>query len=89
MVLKEESKSGAAKGLIAEAVFPLKGISLESSEEIFHTNVNLRVGLRRLLVTCGAFARYFFVAFSWLFRGPLLSRKTVFGPFSWLFCGFP
>ena len=30
----------------------------------------------------------FFVAFSWLFRGPLLSRKTVFGPFSLLFRGF-
>ena len=26
--------------------------------------------------------------FSWLFRGPLLSRKTVFGPFSLLFRGF-
>ena len=25
--------------------------------------------------------------FSWLFRGPLLSRNTVFGPFSWLFRG--
>ena len=25
--------------------------------------------------------------FSWLFRGPLLSRKTVFGPFSLLFRG--
>ena len=24
----------------------------------------------------------------WLFCGPLLSRKTVFGPFSWLFRGF-
>ena len=32
--------------------------------------------------------RYFFVAFSWFFRGPLLSRKTVFGPFSLLFRGF-
>ena len=32
--------------------------------------------------------RGFFVAFPWLFRGPLLSRKTVFGPFSWLFRGF-
>ena len=30
----------------------------------------------------------FFVVFSWLFRGPLLSRKTVFGPFSLLFRGF-
>ena len=28
------------------------------------------------------------MAFPWLFRGPLLSRKTVFGPFSWLFRGF-
>ena len=43
---------------------------------------------RRLFVTCGVFARYFFAAFSWLFCGPLLSRKTVFGPFSWLFRGF-
>ena len=30
--------------------------------------------------------RGFSVVFPWLFRGPLLSRKTVFGPFSWLFC---
>ena len=47
--------------------------------------------IRRLFVTCGVFTRYFFVAFrgfSWLFRGPLLSRKTVFGPFSLLFRGF-
>ena len=36
----------------------------------------------------------FFVAFPWLCRGPLLSRKAVFGPFrgffvvfSWLFRG--
>ena len=28
------------------------------------------------------------MVFSWLFRGPLLSRKTVFGPFSLLFRGF-
>ena len=27
--------------------------------------------------------RGFFVVFPWLFRGPLLSRKTVSGPFSW------
>ena len=50
-----------------------------------------RTGIRRLFVTCGVFTRYFFVAFSWffswLFRGPLLSRNTVFGPFSWLFRG--
>ena len=26
--------------------------------------------------------RGFFVVFSWLFRGPLLSRKTVFGPYN-------
>ena len=31
---------------------------------------------------------FLLVTFSWLFRGPLLSRKTVFGPFSWLFRGF-
>ena len=29
-----------------------------------------------------------FRGFSWLFRGPLLSRKTMFGPFSLLFRGF-
>ena len=34
------------------------------------------------------FTRYFFVAFPWLFCGPLLSRETVFGPFSSLFRGF-
>ena len=39
---------------------------------------------RRLFVTCGVLL----VTFSWLFRGPLLSRKTVFGPFSLLFRGF-
>ena len=32
--------------------------------------------------------RGFSVAFPWLFRGPLRSRKTVFGRFSWLFRGF-
>ena len=32
--------------------------------------------------------RGFSVVFSRLFRGPLLSRKTVFGRFSWLFRGF-
>ena len=31
---------------------------------------------------------FLLVTFSWLFRGPLLSRKTVFGPFSLLFRGF-
>ena len=31
--------------------------------------------------------RGFSVAFPWLFRGPLLSRKTVFGCFSCLFRG--
>ena len=31
---------------------------------------------------------FLLVTFSWLFRGPLLSRKTVFGPFSWFFRGF-
>ena len=39
--------------------------------------------IRRFFVTCGVFTRYFFVTFSWLFRGPLLSRKRVFGAFSW------
>ena len=29
-----------------------------------------------------------FLLVTWLFRGPLLSRKTVFGPFSLLFRGF-
>ena len=27
-------------------------------------------------------------AFPWLFRGPLLSKKTVFGPFSYFFVVF-
>ena len=31
---------------------------------------------------------FLLVTFPWLFRGPLLSRKTVFGPFSLLFRGF-
>ena len=31
---------------------------------------------------------FLLVTFSWLFRGPLLSRKTVFGPFSLLSRGF-
>ena len=44
--------------------------------------------IRRLFVTCGVFTRYFFMVFSWLFRGPLLSRKTVFGPFSWFYVVF-
>ena len=43
---------------------------------------------RRLFVTCDVFTRYFFTAFPWLFRGPHLLRKTVFGRFSWLFRGF-
>ena len=43
---------------------------------------------RRLFVTCDVFVRYSFVAFPWLFRGPHLLRKTVFGRFSWLFRGF-
>ena len=33
------------------------------------------------------FCSLLFVVFPWLFRGPLLFRKTVFGPFSWLFRG--
>ena len=37
---------------------------------------------------CSLLFRGFFVAFPWLFRGPLLSRKTVFGPFLWFFRGF-
>ena len=31
---------------------------------------------------------FLLVTFLWLFRGPHLSRKTVFGPFSLLFRGF-
>ena len=31
---------------------------------------------------------FLLVTFSWLFRGPRLSRKTMFGPFSLLFRGF-
>ena len=41
-----------------------------------------------LLVTFSWFFRVFFVAFPWLFRGPHLLGKTVFGHFSWLFRGF-
>ena len=50
--------------------------------------------ITRLFVTCHLWRFYsllfrgFFVVFSWLFRGPVLSRKTVFGPFSLLFRGF-
>ena len=36
--------------------------------------------LRRLFVTCGVFTRYFFVAFPWLFRGPLLFRGFFVAP---------
>ena len=35
---------------------------------------SVRSSVRRLFVTCGVFARCFSVAFTWLFRGPLLSR---------------
>ena len=52
-----------------------------------HLSIYLQKTFRYLwrvysLLFCG-----FFVAFPWLFHGPLLSRKTVFGPFSWLFRG--
>ena len=55
--------------------------------------------VRRLFVTCGVFARYFFVAFSWLFRGFFVALfclekqclglfRGFFVVFSWLFRGF-
>ena len=42
----------------------------------------------RLFVTCDVFTRYFCVALPWLFRGPHLLGKIVFGRFPWLFRGF-
>ena len=55
--------------------------------------------IRRLFVTCGVFTRYFFVAFSWLFRGFFVALfclekqclglfRGFFVVFSWLFRGF-
>ena len=54
----------------------------------------LLLKIRRLFVTCDVFTRYFFVAFSCLFRGPHLLGKQCLGVFrgffvvfSWLFRG--
>ena len=54
--------------------------------------------VRRLFVTCGVFTRYFFVAFSWFFRGFFVALfclekqcsglfRYFFVVFSWLFRG--
>ena len=54
--------------------------------------------IRRLFVTCGVFTRYFFVAFSWFFRGFFVALfclekqcsglfRYFFVVFSWLFRG--
>ena len=50
--------------------------------------LGIRPEKQGLFVSCDVFARYFFVAFPWLFRGPHLLGKTVFGPFSWLSVAF-
>ena len=55
--------------------------------------------LRRLFVTCGVFTRYFFVVFSWFFRGFFVALfclekqcsglfRYFFVVFSWFFRGF-
>ena len=54
----------------------------------FHSESVIQKTFRYLWRFYSLLFRGFFVVFSWLFRGPLLSRKTVFGPFSWLFRGF-
>ena len=52
--------------------------------------MQLEPGLfRRLFVTCDVFARYFFVAFPWLFHGPHLLRKQCLGVFRGFFVAFP
>ena len=71
----------------------VRGEVLVNSLALFASNPTFRCGalkllLRRLFVTCAVFTRYFLVAFPWLFRGPLLSRKTVFGPFRGFFVAF-
>ena len=47
---------------------------------------------RRLFVTCGVFTRYFFVAFSWLFRGFFVAlfclEKQCLGLFRGFFVAF-
>ena len=37
--------------------------------------------VKGLFVTCDVLTRYFFTAFPWVFRGPYLLGKTVFGHF--------
>ena len=54
----------------------------------FEAKAKLQKTFRYLWRFYSLLFRGFFVVFSWLFRGPLLSRKTVFGPFSLLFRGF-
>ena len=38
--------------------------------------------------TSSLLVTFLLITFLWLFRGPHLFGKTVFGPFSWLFRGF-
>ena len=65
-----------------------RAAALEAQQRYFSHYAMLISGrklVRRLFVTCDVFTRHFFVAFPWLFRGPHMLRKTVFGRFSWLF----
>ena len=55
---------------------------------IHHHLALLKLSSRRLSEDFSLLVVFLLVTFSRLFRGPLLSRKTVFGPFSLLFCGF-
>ena len=86
-----------------EAIWPIGGVvppkvpkgsrSLEKSSRLSlysifqwatHLSEDFSLLVAFLLVTFS----WLYVVFSWLFRGPLLSGKTVFGPFSLLFRGF-
>ena len=51
---------------------PQKGPFAQVSSDLLKThllNPHLRHSIRRFFVTCGVFARYFFVVFLWLVRG--------------------
>ena len=66
--------------------------SLSSVHNEWFTNHSNHI-LRRLFVTCDVFARYFFVAFSWLFRGFFvalicLEKKQCLGVFRGFFVVF-
>ena len=60
----------------------------EESDESFGEGPTIR----RLFVTCGVFARYFFVAFSWFFRGFFVAlfclEKQCSGLFRYFFVAF-